>query len=150
MDFFRLDPEVAGGLGDDAEIDHGTTPLTVRFAHYEIQTWRGSELLETFPVYVATAGLRAAVDAAGLTGVTWGEARVTVEEQGAGYMAELGITVPTDWVRLEPVGTAGVDDIGLARPGRLVVSQAALDVIGPRLGEDHERELWPPGPDSVL
>lgn len=151
MDCFRLDPEVAGGFGDDAVLDHTTTPFTVTYLHYEIETWRGSEILGTHPVLVVTARLRDEIVAAGLSGVSWDDALVTVEqEQGVGYMAEKGQVLPPAWVWLVPTGTAGVDDIAEARPGRLVVSQAALNVIGPRMGEDYELEPWPPGPDSVL
>lgn len=54
MKFYILDPEVAGGLGTQTEIDSSVHPPLVKRLHYELDAWMGDDLVQTFPCYLVT------------------------------------------------------------------------------------------------
>ncbi|WP_353649888.1 hypothetical protein ABLG96_02680 [Nakamurella sp. A5-74] len=141
MTDYLVYPEIAGGFGDNAELDTTSTPPTVTRLHYEIETWMGGELLRTYPVYVATDRFVEMVTANGLTGFATDTAEVTVSEQGREFMIEKGKSTDIphfQWFKV--VGTRGRDDFSTVAGRDLVVSQRALDVIRPLLGPDHDIE----------
>ena len=129
---YLVEPEVAGGFGDSAHIDTSTNPITVSRLHYAIDGWRGSHLLETFPVWVASDELVATVSAAGLTGFEVAEAQVDLSEQGRDTLRDRPLP---HFVWFKPTGTRGREDFAFSSDG-LVISERCLRVIRPLLGDD--------------
>ena len=137
--YYALEPEVAGGLGDGSVIDHSTDPPTVLRLEYELGFgWQGDELLETYPCFIISDRLYAALLASHATGYRVDEVLVTEDEQLGDLGASYGDLPAFRWLKVE--GAAGEDDLGIGTDGRLVVSQRALDALssGIRNGCDIE------------
>lgn len=126
MEYFVLQPEVAGGLGPKTVLDRSTHPPRVDDLHYLFEGWLGDELLETFPCFIATEALWKSLEGAGLSGVRAGPVRVSASEQ---YVEIYPERVLPPFVRLLVTGDPGRDDLGLKHPARLVVSRRALEVL---------------------
>ncbi|RJK97521.1 hypothetical protein [Vallicoccus soli] len=123
---YVLEPEVAGGLGERTVWDRTGPVPRVTALHYEVDQWLGDDLLESHPCFLATEALARAVDEAGLTGVAWGAAEVTTSDVAADLAPHQRLP-PLRW--LQPVGEAGRDDVALDGTGRLLCSDAAMDVL---------------------
>jgi len=54
MRYFKVEPEIAGDFGDNTVLDTSTHPPKVHKLHYEIETWLGDPILETFLCFVTT------------------------------------------------------------------------------------------------
>jgi hypothetical protein len=120
---FIVEPEVAGGLGANTVMDRTVHPPVVTHLHYQFDGWLGDVLVESFPCFAVTKEAKEAVLAEAMTGVQFSNMEVSKSDQ----FDELASTGPLpDFVRLEAVGKAGHDDFGVAKDGRLVMSQRAL------------------------
>jgi hypothetical protein len=133
MEYFYVEPEVAGGLGEHTVMDRSVHPPIVKRLHYQLEGWLGDAVLESFPVFIVTEEAKEALLGMGATGAAFDEVEVTVTDQFEElYPAR---ELPS-FARLKPEGQAGRDDIGAAADGRLVVSQRVLDVLS-GLGISH-------------
>ena len=56
--FHTLEPEVAGGFGEQTILDNSTHPPDVKWLHYVLDGWLGDDILESFPCYIVTERLR--------------------------------------------------------------------------------------------
>lgn len=125
MNYYILDPEVAGGLGKHTGMDNSVHPPIVTKLHYEFDGWLGDDLLQTFPCYIVTEKMGNALTQANLTGFKL--AKVEVSQSDIFHDQHPDTTLPKfRWLQI--TGTAGVDDFGLT-PLQLVLSQKALDVL---------------------
>ncbi|MFT7623355.1 MAG: hypothetical protein ACI9WU_002538 [Myxococcota bacterium] len=125
-DFWSLEPEVAGALGDGSVVDVTVHPPLVTKLQYSMMGWLGDDLLETFPCYIATERLADELLAERLTGFQLGTVDVVVTDQ----FTELypGLKLPGfRWLRVS--GEAGTADFGISKGLMLVVSDAALHVL---------------------
>jgi hypothetical protein len=127
MNYFLLEPEVAGELGDDTVMDASVHPPVVSRLQYVIQDWLGDELLESTPCFVVTEHLAGLIEAAGLSGHRFADADVVLGED-AEELAGESIDLPK-WRWLQLTGRAEADDFGASANGSLVVSERALDVL---------------------
>lgn len=126
MQHFLLEPEVAGGLGPRTVMDRSIHPPRVDQLHYEFDGWLGDCIVESFPVFLVTEVARDALMAACVTGAVFAAAEVT---RSKAYDDLHPDRPPPPFVWLKPVGRPGQADVGTAEDGRLVVSQAAMDVL---------------------
>lgn len=126
MQYFYVEPEVAGGLGERTVMDRSAHPPIVNRLHYQLEGWLGDAILESFPAFVVTEDAKESLLGIGVTGATFDDVEVTVTDQ----FEELypGRKLPL-FAWLKPEGKAGRDDIGAAADGRLVLSQRALDTL---------------------
>lgn len=126
MRYFLLEPEVAGALGPESDMDSSVHPPRVTQLHYELQGWLGDDLLETFPCYVVTSRCKEALENAAFSGCTFAPAKITT----ADTFSELypGRPAPVlHWLKVS--GEAGKSDVGLASDYRIVVSEAVLEIL---------------------
>ncbi len=124
--YYIVEPEVAGGLGDETELDSSVHPPRVYKLHYEFDGWLGDVLLETFPCFIMTDAAKQEIEANRLTGTRFDDVKVTTSE----VFAELypsRMLPKFVWLRID--GTKEKDDFGVMPDGRLVVSQRALDIL---------------------
>jgi hypothetical protein len=124
--WFRIEPEVAGGLGPNTELDRGTHPPRVERLHYVFDGWLGDDLLESFPAFIVTADAASRLEAADLSGFRLADVEIgtseTFDEVGANRQLP-------EFRRLEVTSRAREADFGLDDDNVLVVSDAALDVL---------------------
>jgi hypothetical protein len=127
--FYVLDPEVPGGLGENAELIYrdGTYPLVERL-HFEFGAWRyDDDLFQAHPVYLVTRPLADALRRSALTGFTLdSDIELTADDNVKELEPDWQIP-EAEWLKV--TGTPGSDDLGLTDDARLVVSEAALDVL---------------------
>jgi hypothetical protein len=123
MEYYIIEPEVAGGFGKNTLLDSKTHPPVVQKLHYELDGWLGDELLETFPCYIVTQQLRQKFENAGMTGTGYATVEVTPSEQFEEFYP--GRLIP-NFVWLQVNGSPGIDDFGISKDNRLVVSERVL------------------------
>jgi hypothetical protein len=123
MTFYYLEPEVAGWLRDSP--DELKAQTTVRI-HYEFEGWRGDVLLESFPCWIVTMPVKVAIESAGLTGATFGEAEVSASHQFRDFYPDRELP-RFAWLKVG--GMPGRDDFGISPNHILVVSEKALALL---------------------
>jgi len=135
MKYFYVEFEVAGNIGDNADVDWNTHPPRIERLHYEFDTWLGDALLEAFLCLIATEEAAAALKAAGVTGVAYDAVEVSTTETFREFHPDQGLP-PFVWLRVN--GVAGEDDFGVYRDMRgerpqhkFVLSERALDILRP-------------------
>ncbi|GEJ48147.1 hypothetical protein [Chryseobacterium sp. ON_d1] len=75
-----IEPEVAGGLGEQTQIDNSFFPPLIKNLHYEFEGWLGDDILESFPYYMVTERLRDGIELAKLTGVIFDKVLISKSE----------------------------------------------------------------------
>jgi putative NADH-flavin reductase len=124
--YFLLRPEVAGGWGPHIQVDRRLHPPLVTRLHYEFQGWLGDDLLTTFPVFVVTRRLAAALEQSRLTGFQLDDVTISVGDT----WRQLYPTRPAPQCRwLKVTGNAGTEDFGLTELAHLVASERALELL---------------------
>src|SRR6267378_2592579 len=111
MRYFRVRPEVAGGLGDETLMDRSVHPPVISRLHYEFDGWLGDPLLSSFPSYIVTRDLMREILHEDLTGVTFDHVMVTTS---ADFEERHATQQLPEFVWMKVVGQPGVDDFGLA------------------------------------
>ncbi|NMD56542.1 MULTISPECIES: hypothetical protein [Tsukamurella] len=123
---YVLEPEVAGGLGEGSVLDTSVHPPLLSRLEYEVMDWQGDDLISSFPVYLVSPRLLAAIEATRLTGFTVNpNCRVTVDEQCRDEVQGSGVLAFT-WIDIH--GAVG-DDLHITSDLLLGVSDRAWAVI---------------------
>lgn len=132
--FYKLEPEVAGTLGLNTEMDTSTHPPVVSKLHYDMDIWLGDDLLETFPCYLVTDKLRRVIEEMGATGAAFDEVEVVFTEE-FDERHPVHTRPVLSW--LKPVGLPGEDDIAIVPPSRLIVSERMWEAMKARTSVNH-------------
>lgn len=119
---FVLDPQVAGELGEGTDLDTSVHPPVVNKLEYVLDYPGTDDLIQSFPVFLASDQLVEALNAAEILGITWREATTT---QGDFY-DEYPDADPINYQWLVP-GQPG-DDCW-TEGGELVVSDRMMAVL---------------------
>lgn len=126
MPFYLLRPEVAGGWGPNIQARRDTHPPIVTHMHYEFEGWSGDDLLTTFPEFVVTDRLAAALESSTLTGFRLGSVEVSAGGMWEQMYADRPLP-PCRWLQVS--GKACQADLGKTALADLVVSPAALELL---------------------
>ncbi|SDD85869.1 hypothetical protein [Glycomyces harbinensis] len=127
MNYYLLEPEVAGDFGDDTEMDYSVQPPAVTRLQYRFLGWLGDEILESTPAFIVTEHLAGLIEEAGLTGYRFAEVDTILDEQ-AEELDEGPVELP-DFRWLQLTGKPQVDDFGASDNGSLIASERALEVL---------------------
>lgn len=128
MTHFIVEPEVAGGLGENTVLAQGRHPPIVERLHYAFDGWLGDVLLETYPAFIVTEEARRALVQGGVSGARFEAVEVSLSDRF--LESNPGVTLPP-FVRLCPEGVGGRDDVATDAGGRLILSRRALDILEP-------------------
>jgi hypothetical protein len=130
MNYFYLEPEVAGGLGEHTVVDVSVHPPIVTYLHYSFDGWPDDVILTTFSCYIVAVPARHALEGIKVSGIKFDYAETSPSE----FFKDMypGRQLPT-FVWLKVYGRPGRDDFGIAPDHRLVVSERVLDLLK-RLG----------------
>lgn len=126
MNFYVVEPEVAGGFGKNTVIDRSSGKMVVQRLHYQFDGWLGDELLESAPCYIASERMAHEIERARLTGARFDEVEITMSDQFRELYPDRQLPKFV-WLKVE--GNAGHDDFGIAPGLRLVVSERALGLL---------------------
>jgi hypothetical protein len=121
-----LEPEVAGGFGEETVLDYSTSPPTVQKLHYEFGGWLGDDLLTTTPCFIVTLPLKESLLRFNGTGYSFDDVAVSKSEFFQQRRPEV-VLPPFAWLKIH--GQAGRDDVGLGKKDALVVSDEFLNVL---------------------
>jgi hypothetical protein len=125
--YYYIEPEVAGGLGNDTVIDASVHPPIVTKLEYQFEGWLGDEVLETFPCFIVTDAVAREITGLKLTGFSLGSVKVSKSESFE-EVAPSMLLPSFFWLKVE--GEAGMSDFGIAKDYRLVVSDKAKVALG--------------------
>ena len=126
--FYRLRPEVPGGLGTRTQLDPATHPPTVTQLHFEFAGWDGDDLVESFPCYLISESLASALQVANLDGFGCKEVEVTLAPQFVAFFPEAASSLP-QWVWLVPTGAPWHSDVWLDERAQLHGSDKFIDIV---------------------
>ena len=133
--FYKLEPEEAGHLDLETDIDTSVRPPVVHALHYVFDGWLGDDLISSFPCFIVTRRLQKLLESASASGCRFCPVQVSRSEQ----FEELhpGRELP-GFSRILADGIARRDDFATSSTGgALIVSERILQVMlkGARL--DH-------------
>lgn len=124
--YYYIEPEVAGGLGKETQLDHRVHPPIVKFLEYEFDGWLGDDILESFPCFIVTNRLKERIESEKLTGVFFNDVIVSKSQEFLDFFPH---TELPDFFWLEVKGEYCKDDFFIGKDYRLVVSEAAYKII---------------------
>ena len=124
--YWSLEPEVAGELGHASVLDTSVRPPVVSTLQYCFTGWLGDALLESFPCYIVTDALGAALLSSRLSGFALDAVDVVTSDEFDELYPSRALP---GFCWLKVVGQPAVDDLGLSKEHVLVVSDAALQVL---------------------
>jgi hypothetical protein len=124
--FYSIEPEVAGGLGHESTIVRSSGRAIVEKLHYEFDDWMGDEILESTPCYIVSTNMASRIKDAQLTGVSFDSVFITKSPEFNEMRPDV---VLPQFVWLKIHGSVGLDDFGIARNLKLVVSDRALKLL---------------------
>ena len=124
--YYKLEPEVPGGMGDNTVADMSVHPPKVTELHLEMYGWLGDDLLETFPCFIVTKSLGDALRASKLSGYTLSALLVTRSDEFDELYPD---TVLPEFLWLQPHGRIGLDDICTLPDATLVASEGAVSLF---------------------
>ena len=126
MQYFKIWPHVAGGVGKGTVFDSSVHPPIVSKLHYVVEGWFGDVIVTTFPCFLVTEEAQHALQRMGFSGATFADAEVTTSEEF--QEDQPGLELP-HFVWLKVNGKAGQDDFGIAVPFHLIISERVLDLL---------------------
>lgn len=122
---YILEPEVAGGWGPGTQADTTVHPPVVRHLVHQFDGWLGDDLLETFPCFIVTERLAAAIKDSDLSGAQFEAIGIFESNLFKELHPSLGLP---RFYRLKVAGTPDAD-FTLDVQYRLRVTDAALFLL---------------------
>ena len=123
---YILEPEVAGGWGEETEADTSCHPPKVSKLTYQFEGWLGDELLESFPCFIISQSLAKLITNASLTGYTLNPVKITRSDNFLELYPDIELP-PFHWLQVN--GVIGVNDFAINNKHLLQVSEAAFKVL---------------------
>ena len=139
--FFQVDPEVAGGWGDNTIATVTTTTTIVHKLHYEFEGWLGDCLLESVPCYIITEEAALAIERQSLTGIELDN--VEISKSDVFLQLQGDVELPKfKWLKITGIATKA--DFGCDNRFRLVLSERAVELLKSFGLENAEVEVYSP------
>jgi hypothetical protein len=138
MDFYAIEPEVAGEFGEGTVMDTSVHPPRVSAVEYVITDWLSDDIIESFPCYLVTPRLAVGLEVSGLSGFRLDTAQVTLSDEAADF----GITQVPESRWLAVSGRPGADDFGLLANGQAIISEGALQALRAHTLDNCDVELY--------
>ena len=127
--YYLLEPEVAGTVGPNSDLDASVHPPVVKRLEYVFAGWLGDHLVESFPCYLVSEALARRLRAEPwITGYELDKVSVALDPQFVLLDGEVARSLPR-WRWLKLVGRPGVDDIWPDGRANLHVSGPVLAVL---------------------
>lgn len=126
MEYYFIEPEVAGGFGEKTIIDRSSGRMKVKALHYEFDGWLGDELLESTPCFIVSQQLSNRIKDQNLSGVEFDEVLITKSNEFRELYTNIDLP---KFLWLKVNGMPGVDDFGITDDLRLVISDVALQLL---------------------
>ena len=125
MRYYSIEPEVAGGFGDQSVIDSSVHPPIISKLHYEFSGWLGDSIVESFPSFIVSEELAGRLRAEDIRGMKFGSVFVSKSPE---YLDSNTDRVFPNWLWLKVVGGKD-DDVYIDSSHTLVVSERVLHLF---------------------
>lgn len=126
MKFYRLEPEVAGGIGPGTVMDRSVSPPRIELLHYVFDGWLGDELLTSFLCFIVTEQLANELQRLNASGARFADVKITQSLLFEDLHPNKALP-KFRWMQV--FGTPGEDDFGISSDRRLVVSGTILNTL---------------------
>lgn len=123
--YYVLEPEVPGGLGENTVLDTSVHPPIIHHLHYQFDGWLGDDILEGFPCFFCSDRLAEQFRKVGLKGFYLEEFETSTSDEFKELFPE---TILPKFYWLKITGVLG-DDFLLSANHRLVVSEAVISIL---------------------
>lgn len=121
-----IEPEVAGSLGKETELNNEVFPPHVKKLHYEFDGWLGDDILESFPCYIVTDSLRKDLENNKFTGISFHEVTISKSETFSELYPERELP---EFYWLKITGEVYKDDFFTTEENMLAISERAYFVL---------------------
>ncbi len=137
MEMFRLEPEVAGEIGENSKIKYERGIIReVEFLHYEFTGWLGDEILTSHPCFIVSENIVEDILKSNLKGYRFEDIEISTSDEFKEiypnrYIPNFKRLVPIGEViiRDEKIIQSSGDDFCLEDNVELVVSYNALEIL---------------------
>ncbi|MBW9154748.1 hypothetical protein [Clostridium estertheticum] len=137
MDMFRLEPEVAGEIGENSRIRYERGMIKeVEFLHYEFTGWLGDEILTSHPCFIVSENIVEDILRSKLRGYRFEDIEISTSDEFKEmfpnrYIPNFKRLIPLGKVvvRDEKIFQSSEDDFCLEDDVELVVSYNALEIL---------------------
>lgn len=137
MEMFRLEPEVAGEIGENSKIKYERGMINeVEFLHYEFTGWLGDEILTSHPCFIVSENIVEDILKSNLKGHRFEDIEISTSDEFKEIYPNRHIP---NFKRLIPLGKVVVcddkiiqsseEDFCLEDDVELVVSYNALEIL---------------------
>jgi hypothetical protein len=126
MEYKYIDPEVSGGLGSESVLDNSVHPPIIKELHYEFDGWLGDDIIESFPAYLITERLKQEIENNSFTGYLISNVLITKSSLFNEIYPNKNLP-EFHWLKV--YGKAGVDDFGIGKGSRLVISKRVITTL---------------------
>lgn len=121
-----IEPEVAGGLGVQTQMDNSFFPPLIKNLHYEFEGLLGDDILESFPCYIVTERLRDGIELGKLTGVSFEEVFISKSETFLELYPDRELP-NFFWAKIN--GESNIDDFFITEKNGLAISERAYSLM---------------------
>lgn len=133
MKFYKLEPEVAGEIGENSKIEYEDGKIKkIIFLEYLFSDWLGDELISTHPCHIVTDNLKKDINSNDLTGVQFQEIKKSFSDE---FVELNDLSDIPEFVQIvcdsfyEDKRDDELQDFYVNRYKELIVSENALKVI---------------------
>lgn len=127
MEYYKLHPEVPGGLGPNTIYDKSVIPWILNYLHAIFDGWLGGDLLKISSCYLLTNRLKDRIEEEELTGIL-GFCEFEIELSNTFINNYPNKNLPRFlWMQVD--GQMGKDDFAIDAKNKLIVSKRALDIL---------------------
>ncbi|WBV60636.1 hypothetical protein PFY12_00620 [Chryseobacterium camelliae] len=121
-----IEPEVAGGLGENTELDNSVFPPLVKKLNYEFEGWLGGDILESFPCYIMTERLKKTIESENLSGITFDDVLISKSETFLDLYPDKELPA-FFWAKIN--GKDYKDDFFITEQNGLAISEKAYSLL---------------------
>lgn len=122
----RLDPQVAGELGDGTVLDSSTHPPMVSQVDYVLDQPDADDFIQSFPVFLVAVELGSRLEQAGLTGFNLLDLAVRPSDN---YLAVYGDVPHPQYLWMQVTGAPEQADCWLDTSFQICVSDRMMTII---------------------
>ena len=127
MNYKYFEPEVSGGLGKLTEIDNSVHPPLIKKLHFVFDGWLENDILETFPCFLVSEGLKSEIEVNNLSGISFSDLTITFSDTFKQIYGDKKMP-KFYWAKIS--GIAGLDDFGIELKNfKLVISPTAYTLL---------------------
>jgi hypothetical protein len=127
MKYFKIEPEVAGGFGENTIIDNTKHPPIISRLNYQFDGWSGDDILETFPCYIVTERLKNEIEKNKYSGCIFDDVEITKSQQFLDLFPYKKLPI-FYWLKIN--GKPNYDDFWISEIDFfLIVSEKVVDIL---------------------